>query len=278
MKEREIVPHLGPRPRWMLVFDRNPPTTLSEAERTRVLKVLHQPEYVDLAVAQVWARQLDVGIYLCSIATMYRILRDAGENRERRPQRTHPAKTEPQLQATAPNQRWSRNITRLPGPTCGIFYDLYVIIDTYSRYVVAWMLAPSENAEPANAIIGYAIAAHVIDRDQVTIHADRGSSMTSKPVAQLLVDLGMTRTHSRPHVSYGNSYSEANSKPLKYCPAFPGRFGSIHDARAFCTTFFEYSRYAGDAEAPLSGRLDCSETGVREPCDVRAVPVEVVSG
>jgi putative transposase len=223
-----------PRPR------PTPPNALTDAERARVLEVLHAPEHVDLAVTQVWARLLDAGIYLASIATMYRILRDAGENRERRRQRTHPAKTKPQLQATGPNQCWSWDITKLQGPTRGVFYDLYVIIDIYSRYVISWTVAPAENAELARDFIADAIAAQGIDAGQLTIHADRGSSMTSKPVAQLLVDLGVARTHSRPHVSNDNPYSEAQFKTLKYCPAFPGRFGSIHDARAFCAEFFEY--------------------------------------
>lgn len=232
---RQRAPVYGPpRPRPA------PPNALTGEERAHVLAVLHEPEHVDLAVPQVWARLLDVGVYLCAIATMYRILRDAGENRERRRQRTHPAKTKPQLQATGPNQCWSWDITRLQGPTRGIFYDLYAIIDIYSRYVVAWMVAPTENAELAKDFIAAAIDAQGIERDQLTIHADRGSSMTSKPVAQLLVDLGVTRTHSRPHISNDNPYSEANFKTLKYCPAFPGRFGSIQDARAFCASFFEY--------------------------------------
>ena len=217
-----------------------PVNALGDDERRQVLKVLHQPDNVDVAVTQVWARLLDAGTYLCSISTMYRILREAGESRERRRQRTHPAKTKPQLQATGPNQCWSWDITRLQGPTRGVFYDLYVIIDIYSRYVVSWMVAPTENAELAKEFIADAIVAQGIDRDQLTIHADRGSSMTSKPVAQLLLDLGVARTHSRPHVSNDNPYSEANFKTLKYCPAFPGRFGSIQDARAFCATFFEY--------------------------------------
>lgn len=228
-------PKLGPaRPRGA------PANALSAEERTAVLAVLHEPEHVDVAVTQVWARLLDIGVYLCSIATMYRILTAADENRERRRQRTHPAKTKPQLQATRPNQCWSWDITKLQGPTRGVFYELYVIIDIYSRYVVAWMVAPAESAELAKAFIADAIAAQGVERDQLTIHADRGSSMTSKPVAQLLLDLGVARTHSRPHVSNDNPYSESNFKTLKYCPAFPGRFGSIHDAREFCATFFEY--------------------------------------
>jgi len=226
--------HGPPRPRPA------PPNKLTDVERAQVLEILHEPQRVDLAVTQVWARLLDDGIYLCSISTMYRILRDAGENRERRRQRTHPAKTKPQLQADGPNQCWSWDITKLQGPTRGTFYDLYVIIDIYSRYVVGWMVAPGESAELAKAFIADAIAAQGIDRGQLTIHADRGSSMTSKPVAQLLIDLGVERTHSRPHVSNDNPYSEAQFKTLKYCPAFPGRFGSIHDAREFCISFFEY--------------------------------------
>jgi putative transposase len=228
-------PMLGPpRPRGA------PANALSAGERAAVLAVLHEPEHVDVAVTQVWARLLDIGVYLCSIATMYRILTAAEENRERRRQRTHPAKTKPQLQATGPNQCWSWDITKLQGPGRGVFYELYVIIDIYSRYVIAWMVAPSESAELAKAFIADAIAGQGIDRDTLTIHADRGSSMTSKPVAQLLLDLGVARTHSRPHVSNDNPYSEANFKTLKYCPAFPGRFGSIQDARTFCASFFEY--------------------------------------
>jgi putative transposase len=223
-----------PRPRGV------PANALSAGERAAVLAVLHEPEHVDVAVTQVWARLLDIGVYLCSIATMYRILTAAEENRERRRQRTHPAKTKPQLQATGPNQCWSWDITKLQGPGRGVFYELYVIIDIYSRYVIAWMVAPSESAELAKAFIADAIAGQGIDRDTLTIHADRGSSMTSKPVAQLLLDLGVARTHSRPHVSNDNPYSEANFKTLKYCPAFPGRFGSIQDARTFCASFFEY--------------------------------------
>lgn len=226
--------HGPPRPR------PKPPNALTAEERAHVLAVMHQPEHIDLAVTQVWARLLDASIYLCSISSMYRILREAGENRERRRQRTHPAKTKPHLRATGPNQVWSWDITKLQGPTRGTFYDLYVIIDIYSRYVVSWMVAATENAELARDFIEDAIAGQGIDRDQLTIHADRGSSMTSKPVAQLLVDLGVTRTHSRPHVSNDNPFSEANFKTLKYCPAFPGRFGSIEHARSFCAEFFEY--------------------------------------
>ncbi len=150
----------------------------------------------------------------------------------RRRQRTHPAKKKPELIVTAPNRVWSWDITKLQGPTCGTYYELFVIIDIFSRYVVGWMVSPAETGELAEAFIAEALAVHGIARDQLTLHADRGASMTSKPVAQLLVDLGVARSHSRPHVSNDNPYSEANFKTLKYCPAFPSHFGSIEDARA----------------------------------------------
>jgi len=217
-----------------------PPNKLSEAEREHVLAVLRSPEYCDLAPAQVWARLLDDGVYLCSISTMYRLLAGVGESRERRRQRTHPARKKPELIAHRPNQVWSWDITKLQGPQRGTYYQLYVIIDIYSRYVVGWTVATAETAALAEAFIADTVATHGIARDQLALHADRGTSMTSKPVAQLLLDLGVDRSHSRPHVSNDNPYSEANFKTLKYCPAFPGRFGSIADARSFCTAFFDY--------------------------------------
>jgi len=226
-----------------------PPNALTEAERQHILAVLRSPAYCDLAPAQVWARLLDDGIYLCSISTMYRLLAAAGENRERRRQRTHPAKKRPELIARRPNQVWSWDITKLQGPTRGVYYELFVIIDIYSRYVTGWMVSPAETGELAQAFIADTLATHGIGADQLTLHADRGTSMTSKPVAQLLVDLGVARSHSRPHVSNDNPYSEAQFKTLKYCPAFPGHFGSIQHARAFCAAFFDHynheHRHAG---------------------------------
>ena len=226
-----------------------PANKLTEAERQQILAVLGSEEYCDLAPAQVWARLLDDGIYLCSISTMYRLLAVVGENRERRRQRTHPARKKPELIATAPNRVWSWDITKLQGPERGVHYELFVIIDIFSRYVVGWMVSPAETGELARDFIEAAIAGQGIDRDQLAIHADRGTSMTSKPVAQLLVDLGVARSHSRPHVSNDNPYSESQFTTLKYCPAFPGRFGSIEDARAFCAVFFEHynhvHRHAG---------------------------------
>ncbi|HSS55345.1 MAG TPA: IS3 family transposase [Gaiellales bacterium] len=217
-----------------------PPNKLTEAERAHVLSVLHSPEYCDLAPAQVWARLLDDGVYLCSISTMYRLLAGVGESRERRRQRTHPARKKPELIAHRPNQVWSWDITKLQGPQRGLYYQLYVIIDIYSRYVVGWTVAAAETGALAEAFIADTLARHGIGRDQLALHADRGTSMTSKPVAQLLLDLGVDRSHSRPHVSNDNPYSEAHFKTLKYCPAFPGRFGSLEDARSFCAAFFDY--------------------------------------
>jgi len=226
-----------------------PANKLSEAERQHVLSVLRSPRFRDLAPAQVWAQLLDDGIYLCSIRTMYRLLAIAGENRERRRQRSHPARKKPELIATGPNQVWSWDITKLAGPERGVYYELFVIIDIYSRYVVAWTVAAAETGELAEAFIADAFDSQGVGRDELTLHADRGTSMTSKPVAQLLVDLGVTRSHSRPSVSNDNPYSEAQFKTLKYCPAFPGRFGSIADARSFCAAFFDHynhvHRHAG---------------------------------
>jgi putative transposase len=241
-RRRPPVPRpVPPRP--------EPANKLTEAERQHILTVLRSEEYCDLAPAQVWARLLDDGIYLCSISTMYRLLAIAGENRERRRQRTHLARKRPELIARRPNQVWSWDITKLQGPTRGVYYELFVIIDIFSRYVVGWMVSPAETGELAEAFIADTLAGQGITRDQLTLHADRGTSMTSKPVAQLLVDLGVARSHSRPHVSNDNPYSEANFKTLKYCPAFPGRFGSIQDARAFCAVFFDHynhlHRHAG---------------------------------
>jgi len=215
-----------------------PPNALSPAERQAVLDALHRPEHADLPPAQVWARLIDEGTYPASISTMYRLLRQVGESRDRRRQRTHPARTKPQLLASAPNEVWSWDLTKLPGPARHEFYELYAVIDIFSRYVPGWLVAPAKSAELAEAFIAETIARNGVAPR--SLHADRGSSMTSKPVAQLLVDLGVARSHSRPHVSNDNPYSEASFKTLKYFPEFPERFGSIHDARAFCGAFFTY--------------------------------------
>ena len=217
-----------------------PPNALSAQEKERVLMLLRSAAYRDLAVAQVWAMLLDEGVYLCSQSTMHRLLREAGENRDRRRQRTHPAKTKPHLVARAPLQVWSWDITKLPGPARGVYFDCYVIIDIFSRYVVGWTVAAAEDSVIAKNLIADAIARQGVKAGQLTIHADRGTSMTSKTVAQLLEDLGVTRTHSRPHVSDDNPYIEAHFKTLKYCPAWPGHFDTLDDARTWCEQFFDY--------------------------------------
>jgi putative transposase len=217
---------------------RRPSNALSDAERARVLDLLRGGRFVDKAPAQVWATLLDEGVYLCSESTMYRLLRAHGEVRERRRHARHPAKVKPELVAYRPNEVWSWDITKLPGPARGVHYDLYVMLDIYSRYVVGWQVAVTETGELAEDLIADTIAR--LGATPHTIHADRGSSMTSKPVSVLLADLGITRSHSRPRVSDDNPFSEAQFRTLKYCPAFPERFGSLADARAFCEQFFTH--------------------------------------
>jgi putative transposase len=208
------------------------------AERQQVLEVLHAERFVDQAPASVWATLLDEGVYLASVATMYRLLRERGETGDRRRHATHPPTVKPELLATRPNQCWSWDITKLAGPAKWTWFYLYVILDIYSRYVVGWMVATREAASLAERLLADTIAAQQVEAGQLTIHADRGTSMTSKSVAMLLADLGVTRSHSRPHVSDDNPYSEAQFKTLKHHPTFPDRFGSIQDARAFCQGFF----------------------------------------
>jgi putative transposase len=221
-----------------------PPNALTTEERGAVLDALRSPRFVDLSPAQAFYILLDEGTYLGSVSTMYRLLRACGEVRERRSQATHPPRVRPELVARGPNIVWSWDITKLKGPRRGDYYDLYVVLDIFSRYVVAWCVAPTESGELAKELIADAVARHRVAPGTLTIHADRGSSMTSDPVVELLAFLGIGRTHSRPHVSNDNPYSEAQFKTLKYCPAFPERFGSIEDARAFCSAFFSY--YNGD--------------------------------
>jgi len=214
-----------------------PSNALSAVEAARVLAELNSARFADKSVGQCWATLLDEGIYLCSMSTMHRLLRRAGQAGERRRQATHPARARPELLATAPLQVWSWDITKLRGPARGVYYDCYVILDIYSRYVVGFTVAARETGEIAEDMIAAAVARHGRPR---SLHADRGTSMTSKPVAQLLVDLGIDRSHSRPHVSNDNPYSEAAFKTLKYAPVFPDRFGCLADARHFCERFFDY--------------------------------------
>lgn len=216
------------------------PRALSAGERAEVRAVLNSEEHVDKAPATVYYELLDQGVYLASVSTMYRILREHDEVRERRRQATHPARVKPELIATSPNDVWSWDITKLRGPAKWTYYYLYVIIDIFSRYVVGWLIAERESAALAEKLLADTITKHNIDRDQLTLHADNGSSMASKPVAFLLADLGVTKTHSRPHTSNDNPYSESQFRTLKYRPDFPDTFGSIADARAFCQRFFTW--------------------------------------
>lgn len=217
------------------------PRALSDTERAEVRELLNSERFVDAAPATVYATLLDEGRYLCSESTMYRILRSHGEvGVERRRQASHPPRAKPELVAAAPNQCWSWDITKLAGPVKWTSYHLYVVIDIYSRYVPGWLVAERESAALAERLLAETISKQHIDRDRLTLHADRGTSMASKPVALLLADLGVTKSHSRPRCSNDNPYSEAAFKTLKYRPEFPDRFGSLADARAFCQRFFDW--------------------------------------
>lgn len=217
-----------------------PERALSDEEREQALEVLDSARFVDIAPQEVYATLLDEGVYLCSARTMYRILEGKKEVRERRNQATHTEYAKPELLATQPNELWSWDITKLKGPVKWSCFHLYVILDVFSRYVVGWMVADRESSELAKKLISETIRKQEADPSHLTIHADRGSSMKSKPVALMLSDLGVTKTHSRPHVSNDNPFSESHFKTMKYRPEFPTRFGSIEDARAFCVDFFQW--------------------------------------
>jgi putative transposase len=227
-------------PRPPRLASRPQPRALSPAERQQVLDVLHQERFWDAAPASVYAALLDEGTYLASVSTMYRLLRQHGETGDRRRHATHPARVKPELLATKPNQCWSWDITKLAGPARWTWYYLYAILDIYSRYVVGWMVAHREAAALAERLLAEAIAAQHVEPGTLNVHADRGTSMTSKPVAMLLADLGVTKSHARPHVPDDNPYSESQFKTLKHHPTFPERFGCIEDARSFCQGFFRW--------------------------------------
>ena len=238
------------RPAQVAHLDRVQPAALSPQERSEVLSVLHSERFCDAAPAQVWATLLDENIYLASESTFYRLLRTVyGDVRERRAQATHPAHVKPELVAHGPNQVWSWDITKLHGPAKWTYFYLYAVIDVYSRKTVGWMVASRESATLAEQLLTATILTERVPAGQLTIHADRGSSMASKPVALLLADLGVTKTHSRPRVSNDNPYSESQFKTLKYCPSFPGTFASLEAAREFCAEFFyaynQHHRHAG---------------------------------
>jgi putative transposase len=226
--------------------------------------------FCDQAPAQVWARLLDEGTYLCSVATMYRLLRERSQIRERRRVARHPALLKPELMAAAPNEVWSWDITKLKGPHKWTWYYLYVVLDVFSRYAVGWVVAARESAALASDLISTCLEAEGVGPHQLTIHADRGSSMTSKPVALLLADLGVTKSHSRPHQSNDNPFSESQFKTLKYFPTFPERFSGLEAARSFVDRFFDHYNHEhrhsglallapadvhrGRAEAVIAGR------------------------
>jgi len=219
---------------------RRPPRRLADAERTEVLSVLNSEGYRDEAVPTVHAQLLDEGRYLCSERTMYRILKAERQVRQRRHEREHPEYKKPELLATGPNQVWSWDITKIKGPKSWIFYDLYVVIDIFSRCVVSWCITEYESGEQARALIGAACAREGVGHNQLTVHSDRGRAMRSKRLADLLGQLGVGRSFNRPHVSNDNPYSESHFKTLKYRPGYPERFGSIEDARSHMRAFFQW--------------------------------------
>ncbi len=235
-----VLPQPGAAPSGQQSERRPPTRALSVPQRQRVLEELHSERFVDKAPAETYAALLDEGVYLCSVRTMYRILSDADEVRERRNQVRHPHYQKPELLATGPNQVWSWDITKLLGPAKWTYFYLYVILDIFSRYVVGWMIASRESAHLAQRLIRETVEKQGVAQNQLIIHSDRGPSMKSHGVAQLLGALGITKSHSRPHVSNDNPFSESQFKTLKYRPDFPSRFGSQQDAHTFCREFFAW--------------------------------------
>ena len=219
---------------------RRPARSLSGTERKGVLDVLNSERFADVAPAQVYATLLDEGNYLCAVRTMYRILESASEVRERRNQLRHPKYAKPELLATRPNEVWSWDLTKLPGPRKWMSFHLYVLLDILSRYAVGWMVAERESGTLAKRLIEETCEKEGVAPGELTVHSDRGPSMTSQTVTQLHVQLGLTKSLSRPHVSNDNPFSESQFKTLKYRPSFPERFGCLEDARAFCRDFFAW--------------------------------------
>ena len=218
----------------------SPSRALSVAEKAEVHAILNSERFQDCAPREVYATLLDEGQYHCSWRTMYRILSEHDEVRERRNQLRHPTYARPELLASRPNQLWSWDITKLRGPAKWTYYYLYAMLDVYSRYMVGWMIAERELAELGKELIAQTCAKQGIQPGELTIHADRGGAMKAKSVALLMADLGVNKTHSRPHVSNDNPYSEAQFKTLKYYPTYPGRFGSLADARQWAHDFFSW--------------------------------------
>mgnify|MGYP003880946893 CR=1 FL=1 len=227
-----------PEPKPQTSSSRRAARALSPEEYEEVCKVLYSERFIDKSPREIWATLIDEGIYLCSWRTMYRILQENGQSHERRRGHRRTSYTKPELLATGPNQVWSWDITKLKGPVTWTYYYLYVIIDIYSRYVVGWMLADRESAKLARQLIEQTCDRQGIQEEQLILHSDRGPAMKSRTVGQLLMDLGVCKSHSRPHVSDDNPFSEAQFKTLKYHPYFPKRFESQKEALLFCRTFF----------------------------------------
>ena len=219
---------------------RRVPRALPPEERRLVLALLNDDRFADRPPAEVYATLLDEGKFVCSIRTMYRVLQENAQVQERRRQLRHPRYAAPELLATGPNQLWSWDITKLKGPAQWTYLYLYVILDVFSRYVVGWMAAAQESATLAQRLIEQTCERQGIAQGTLTIHADRGAAMIAKSVALLLADLGVSKTHGRPHVSNDNPYSESQFKTLKYHPEFPDQFGSLQDARSFLLDFFQW--------------------------------------
>jgi putative transposase len=216
------------------------PRSLTPTEQAEVLALLHSERFQDSSPRQVWATLLDEGEYLCSISTMYRLLRGEGESQERRNQRTHPTYARPELLATAPNQLWSWDITWMRGPARLSYFYFYVVLDVFSRYIVGWMVAEEESAHLATHLIAESCRKQDIQAGELTLHADRGAPMTAKDMSQLLEDLGVAKSHSRPYTSNDNPYSEAQFKTAKYRPDYPDRFQDVHAARAWAVSFVDW--------------------------------------
>lgn len=270
----------------------SPERALGPPERQAVLETLHSERFVDQSPAEVYHTLIEEGVYLCSIKTMYNILNDCGEVRERREQLRHPSYKKPELLATGPNQVWSWDITKLLGPMKWTYFYLYVIMDIFSRYVVGWLVASRESAELAKRLIDESCTKQGVDKGQLIIHSDRGPSMQSKTVAQLLADLGIVKSLSRPQVSNDNPFSESHFKTLKYRPEFPRRFSCQEEATRFCRDFFPWYNndhhhsgiayltpvivHTGHAEKILSERHACLLAAYAEHPErfVKGIPQE----
>lgn len=216
---------------------------LNSEEKTQVRNTLNSERFADQAPREIYATLLDEGTYLCSVSSMYRILRENQEVCERRNQLRHPAFAKPELLATGPNQVWTWDITKLLGPVKWTYFYLYVLLDLFSRFVVGWLIAPRESTELAEVLIAETCTRQNIPSKQLTLHADRGAAMVAKPLAALLADLGVSESHSRPHVSNDNPFSEAQFKTMKYQPTYPQRFGSLPDARSWAQAFFPWYNF-----------------------------------